>query len=270
MEFFNKIFTKNLKLKSINSFENFKFIDKIIGNSFSLIKKKTLNKTIITRLFFKFFLKMIPAGYEKPKANGKFIFNDSDIDDFGDEEEDEGFVFDFVEKSKATSGKLNSLTLSNTNTYDDGEDWDRDDENSQRRVKLIKNTKLNTNSNQSSSGYTETTNRIQNKFVYNEKEIILKDLHSAIVSNNLERVISIIETNKLDVNSKLKSDWIPLMYSVAQGNYEITKYLIDNGADINFEDGKLFILICTCNGMKLCLEFDNFNFYIHRFIFCSS
>jgi hypothetical protein len=187
---------------------------------------------------------MIPGGLEK-KASDYENFDEFDDDD---DDEDEGFVFDFVDKSKE---KYTSLTLSNEiNTYntlnncenspqknnkfqEEEEDWDRE-EKFIEPLDTNKN-KLITKSDIKSSVFYD----YKNKFIVDQSEILLKELKNAIASCNLDKVIYFFETNKLDVNCKLSnSNWIPLMYSVSCGNYTITKYLIENGADYNFEDGK--------------------------------
>ena len=76
-----------------------------------------------------------------------------------------------------------------------------------------------------------------------------KEIYYAIVYNEpgeLEKLIT-----KENINSKIK-DGYPVHYAVIKNNYDITKYLLENGADGNmqFEDGATPLIIASENGFS--------------------
>lgn len=147
---------------------------------------------------------MIPAGFEK---KDKFEFDDYDNDDFDDDDE---FVFDFNQNKK----------LNNSNQYAGSSSKEN---NLVAEFNKPKNGKL--------------TFEVNNNYFFDESEYILDDLKNAIVNKNLNLVKNLLEKHSLDVNCTLKSNWIPIMYAVSCGSFELTEYLVNNGADINFSDG---------------------------------
>lgn len=78
---------------------------------------------------------------------------------------------------------------------------------------------------------------INNNYFLDDSEFILDDLKYAITAKNLDQVKQLITDHKLDINCMLKSNWIPLMYAVSCGSFELTEYLVKNGANVNFSDG---------------------------------
>ena len=80
-----------------------------------------------------------------------------------------------------------------------------------------------------------------NEYYDDHTELILNELKTAIFQKKLETVKSLLQTHDLDVNVILKNEWTPLMHASSCGSYELCEYLIENGADIFFSDGLLFI-----------------------------
>ena len=85
-------------------------------------------------------------------------------------------------------------------------------------------------------------------------------LFDAIINNNLELVRVLIESYKLDINTKTESDSTPLMFASQQGNLEIVKYLCDMGAKTSYKNkygndiyfyGNKEIIQYLCNRKKL-------------------
>lgn len=81
-------------------------------------------------------------------------------------------------------------------------------------------------------------------------------LFKAIFEHNLEAVKKIIEEDKSQVNYVRKmneSFYIPvLMQAVVNDEFEISKYLIENGADINQTDGfKMTNLMWAANNQNV-------------------
>lgn len=81
-------------------------------------------------------------------------------------------------------------------------------------------------------------------------------LFKAIFEHNLEAVKKIIEEDKSQVNYVRKmneSFYIPvLMQAVVNDEFEISKYLIENGADINQTDGfKITNLMWAANNQNV-------------------
>ena len=175
---------------------------------------------------------MMPAGYEKSSR-----YSDNEFDFDYDEDESEGFVFDtndsktrqlineakqadkneFMSKS-TPQPQLQSL-YPNSNGFND-EDWDEEEDGQSRHHPVTKK-----------------------KFVLDEAGLLLKDMRDAISVGNLDRVKHLLETNKLDVNCKLKSNWTALMYAVSAGCYSVTAHLVEIGADVNFHEGECEIFL---------------------------
>lgn len=62
-------------------------------------------------------------------------------------------------------------------------------------------------------------------------EIKLSPLEIEIIMNNKEKVINLIE--KTDINKKSDFGYTPLEVAISMRNYDISKLLIENGADVN-------------------------------------
>lgn len=79
---------------------------------------------------------------------------------------------------------------------------------------------------------TEIKNRAKNSLANANYSEIETKLIKAINSGNFNLVKEIIEENKnIDINIQGNNGWTYLHYSVAQGEYEITNYLLENGAN---------------------------------------
>lgn len=141
---------------------------------------------------------MMPAGME-PK---NFHYQpDEDFDYEDDEFDEEGFQFDFGKNDNTNSAtELNNI-----------------EKDSDEKTSLVY--------------------EVNNNYYCDEAEFALDDLKDAILNKNLNLVKEIMEKFEIDVNCPLKSNWIPIMYAVSCGSYELTEYFIDLGADINFDEG---------------------------------
>jgi len=146
---------------------------------------------------------MIPAGYEK---NKKFDFSDSDYDDDAD------FCFDFADTVPVAIRNSETTVISNQHS-------------SNFEKKVEQDPKY------------EAVYEVDNNYFYDDKKFILDDLQHAIINSNLQLVKEIFDKNNFDVNCIMKTNWIPIMYSVSVCSYEITEYLINKGANINYDDG---------------------------------
>ena len=162
---------------------------------------------------------MIPAGLERKKTIEILNYDDSS----GDDEEYEGFVFDFKDKKTDKTPAISQIP--------------------EKTSPLLINNKSNSVTNFKSSFLSTSKNDIKyelnNNYFYDEKDYIQDDLKNAILYKNFDLVKCIFEKNDFDANMKLKSNWTPLMYAVSSGFYEVASYLIDLGADVNFSDGIL-------------------------------
>ena len=84
-----------------------------------------------------------------------------------------------------------------------------------------------------------------------------KDLHMAILDNDIDTVKSLLRINRELVNDKeSKLKWTPLHLASALGHEEIITLLIDNGADLNAkdEDGKTPLFYASSKGHKEIVE----------------
>jgi ankyrin repeat protein len=172
---------------------------------------------------------MIPAGFEK--KNG-FIFDD---DYYGGEEDD--FEFDFGDRKNF-----------NNNEHADKERPKpiENEKNSQFGTKLDAKKKLSNNEDASKKKESEILYKLNTSYYYNDFDYIIDDLKSAILSKNLSLTQTLFEKHNLNVNCKLNTNWIPIMYSVSSGSFEITKLLIEKGANVHFNDDTFSVIMCAC------------------------
>lgn len=184
---------------------------------------------------------MIPGGYEnthykKSKLDkDKFFQCGGDYYDDDDEEnfdEEEGFVFDFVSsntkslQSKHEADKQQSITANLPVKNDSA--WDEEDNNRPN------------DADRSTKNKSKIVYELNNNYYFDESQYILDDLKNAILNRNLTNVQNLMQKHNLDVNCVLKSNWTPMMYAVTCGALDIVEYLVENGADVHFSDGKCF------------------------------
>ena len=165
---------------------------------------------------------MIPAGLESKRTYN--YYDDSDEDDFDDE-------FDFGTQI---------AKVDNNQSYYGVEPY--------IGTQILRNPKYQVDNNQlikiDSNGSNDKKNLVElnNNYYYDENQYILVDLKNAILNKNTNLVVELLDKHNLDVNVQLSSDWIPIMYAVQSGSFEITKLLIDRGADLSFTDGKRLLI----------------------------
>ena len=61
-----------------------------------------------------------------------------------------------------------------------------------------------------------------------------KQLFDAILNNRISKIKRLLKQGA-DVNAITRGD-TPLLWAIAMGYYDIVKFLIDNGADVNAKD----------------------------------
>jgi len=61
-----------------------------------------------------------------------------------------------------------------------------------------------------------------------------QEIFNAIAGNDIEKVKSLIESDISILESKQEHNMTPLMFAASEGNYELTKLLINKGADIHY------------------------------------
>jgi ankyrin repeat protein len=172
-----------------------------------------------------------------------------ELDD-SEDEDDEGFVFDFGSNQNqkvAQATTSQPVQVEDTNfqkptiniqqnpkpagledqRYDD-EDWD-ESYNKYDEIALSKTPAV--------------VYQLKNNYFFDEAEILLRDLKDAICANNLTKVKALMQKNDMDINCRLKSNWTPLMYAATCGSFSMTSYFVENGAGINFEDGSFLFLV---------------------------
>lgn len=59
---------------------------------------------------------------------------------------------------------------------------------------------------------------------------------------DIEKTIALLDDNNLEVDVPLHQDWTALILAASYGHYELTKHLIQRGADINQVKGSVFNL----------------------------
>lgn len=108
--------------------------------------------------------------------------------------------------------------------------------------------------------------------VHRNKCLVFDDLRYAILQGNMESTRNLYESNDINVDTILKSGWTGLMYACSVGHADITKYLLQRGADPNFHHDMFTPLMAVCiskkdeeNLLKCCsllLEYEaNVNVY---------
>lgn len=70
-------------------------------------------------------------------------------------------------------------------------------------------------------------------------------LIEAVLENDMDTVVSLVESDNIDVNAKNSRDETALMCAVVKGNTEVVKYLVEHEADINAQDvyGKTALML---------------------------
>jgi ankyrin repeat protein len=72
----------------------------------------------------------------------------------------------------------------------------------------------------------------------------VSELIKAIIRDDFNELIK-LKTNGANVNSEGKYGWTPLMHAIASCNKRITKYLLENGADISKFSKNMEAFICV-------------------------
>jgi hypothetical protein len=167
------------------------------------------------------------------------------------EDEDDEFVFDFVSSNQTSSAVGQASTSASSTTIaaqaSEPTETDSNKPQSSDRISEKQNQPCDDEnwdeSNENSYTDNIVTNtpavvyQLKNNYFFDEAEIQLKELKEAICASNLEQVKSLMKKNNMNVNCRLKSNWSPLMYAVTCGSFTMTSYFVENGADINFDDG---------------------------------
>ena len=170
---------------------------------------------------------MIPAGFET--KNG-FMFDD----DYYDDEDD--FEFDFGDKNTNNNPKPVQNLILNGESQKLGDstvsEFGLKANISKHELKIDESNRVKPSA---------ILYKLNTTYYYNEFEFVIDDLKKALLSKNLSLVQSLFKKHNLNANCKLKSNWTPLMYSVSSGSYEITRFLIEKGADVKFDDGNIFV-----------------------------
>ena len=156
-------------------------------------------------------------------------------EEYYDEDEDD-FEFDFGDRKEYTKDLKNNLfpdqkilQSENKQTYvpstfgfDLRKTTSKDEINS-NETKIVK--------------LSDIVYQLNTSYYYNEFDFIVEDLKNALLNRNLNLIKFLFDKHNINVNCKLKTNWVPLMYSVSCGSYEISKFLIEKGADVKFDDG---------------------------------
>ena len=64
------------------------------------------------------------------------------------------------------------------------------------------------------------------------------NLIEAVKNNDINRVNSILNNGKANINAKDRDGWTALIWASCKGDLEITKLLVENGADIDAKDNE--------------------------------
>ena len=176
---------------------------------------------------------MIPAGFETKNGKNNFMF-DEDDEEFEDE-----YEFDFgSNKQPVNNIKTYSPQKMNENNYKFG--------TSNAFSGFGLQASASSNSEEKIVKQSDIVFKLNKTYYFNEFDFMINDLKSALLNKNPVLVKSLFDKHNINLNCKLNSNWTPLMYSVSCGSYEITKFLIEKGADVKFEDGNFFRSFYGC------------------------
>ena len=64
------------------------------------------------------------------------------------------------------------------------------------------------------------------------------NLIEAVKNNDINRVNSILNNGKANINAKDRDGWTALIWASCKGDLEIVKLLVENGADIDAKDNE--------------------------------
>ena len=81
--------------------------------------------------------------------------------------------------------------------------------------------------------------------VVKKSEVDLDDFRIASMKGNLETVKSYVD-NGVSVSQVLRSGWTALMYAVSCGRWQVTEYLLENKAYVNFHNELFTPLMAAC------------------------
>jgi hypothetical protein len=124
------------------------------------------------------------------------------------------------------------------NYYDDSEDDDFDEFDFGTQISKVNNEQLLENDSNRSNDNKNSV-ELNNNYYYDENLYVLDDLKNAILNKNINLVVGLLDKHNLDINVELSTKWIPIMYAVQSGSFELTKLLVDRGADLSFTDGTI-------------------------------
>ena len=164
-------------------------------------------------------------------TKNRFMFDDECYDDDEDE-----FEFDFGDRKEY----LKESNLNSQKSTLPSEISQENVSSSNFAIDLRKTTSnKEANSSESKSvRQSDIVYQLNQTYYYDELDFIVEDLKNALLNKNLVLIQGLFDKHNINVNSKLKTNWTPLMYAVCCGSYEITKFLIEKGADVRFDDGK--------------------------------
>lgn len=77
-----------------------------------------------------------------------------------------------------------------------------------------------------------------------------EDLRNAITAGNLDNVIKLLSTKKLDINAPIRGGYTLLHHACKNGHIDLVKYLLQNGAKVNRQVDSVTPLMeaCACVG----------------------
>ncbi|OQR76296.1 ankyrin repeat, partial [Tropilaelaps mercedesae] len=84
-----------------------------------------------------------------------------------------------------------------------------------------------------------------------QKRVAGDDIRVAIMKGRMD-IIKELYIAGVDVNSILSGGWTALMYSCSYGENEITKFLLDNGADALYHKDSFTALMAACASRRNC------------------
>lgn len=90
-----------------------------------------------------------------------------------------------------------------------------------------------------------TFNPVPTAQVVKKSEVDLDDFRIASMKGNLETVKSYVD-NGVSVSQVLRSGWTALMYAVSCGRWQVTEYLLENKANVNFHKELFTPLMAAC------------------------
>lgn len=180
-------------------------------------------------------------GFDDTARNNRYMDDDDD-----DLEESDGFIFDFKPVGKSSAQPVHPLQKSEpiSATKHRNDSWSGEPETT-----AVNNLQQQ---QQGSSSMADIALEVVDK-LETTADSVAYELRVAIESGHLAKVKELFEKQGglVDPNYVYEDTyWTPLMFAASMADLEMTKYLIEKGADPEYTDDTFSVLMCACGSRE--------------------